>query len=47
MRNGGNAAAGGGKWKVVEDDNFALSTGNFSQNNFYPTAATHNMAIGG
>ena len=40
MRNG---AAAGGKWKVVEDDNFAVSTGNFSQNQFYPTAATNNM----
>jgi chromosome segregation ATPase len=39
MRNGGN----GGKWKVVEDDNFAISTGNFSQNQFYPTAATNQM----
>lgn len=41
MRNAGGA--NGGKWKVVEDDNFAISTGNFSQNQFYPTAATNHM----
>jgi len=27
-----NGVAAGGKWKVIEDDNFAISTGNFSQN---------------
>ena len=41
LHNGGAAAAG--KWKVIEDDNFAVSTGNFSQNQFYPTAASNNM----
>ena len=42
LRNGVPVA--GGKWKVIEDDNFAVSTGNLSQGNqFYPTAATNNI----
>ena len=40
LRVAGGAGANHGKWKVIEDDNFAISTGNFSQNQFYPTGAT-------
>lgn len=49
LRVGGGLAAGAGKWKVIEDDNFAISqsTGNFSHNQFYPTMASGNAAAGG
>ena len=45
LRVGGGVA---GKWKVIEDDNFAISqsTGNFSQNQFYPTMASGQAAGG-